>query len=153
MPTTTSKTPDEYLESLPDDRRVALAAVRAVVRKNLPKGYAEFVSAGMLSYGIPLTKFAQTYNGQPLCYAALAAQKNYCSLYLMSVYGDKKSETRLRDGFKAAGKKLDMGKSCVRFSTADDLALDVIGELIAAIPPEKWIEFYQQSRKKTARGR
>jgi hypothetical protein len=149
MQNKTAKSPDEYLDDLPADRRTAIAAVRAVVRKNLPGGYSEFVSWGMLNYGIPLTRFPNTYNGQPLCYVALAAQKNYCSLYLMSVYGDKKHEARLRDGFKAAGKKLDMGKSCVRFQSPDDLPLDVVGELIASVPVEKWIEIYEKSRRKT----
>jgi len=148
MQNKTAQSPDEYLDDLPADRRAAIAAVRAVVRKNLPKGYSEFVSWGMLNYGIPLSRFPNTYNGQPLCYAALAAQKNYCSLYLMSVYGDKKHEARLRDGFKAAGKKLDMGKSCVRFKSPDDLPLDVVGELIASVPVEKWIEIYERSRKR-----
>src|SRR3954463_14923966 len=145
MQNKTAKSPDEYLDDLPAERREAIAAVRAVVRKNLPKGYSEFVSWGMLNYGIPLTRFPNTYNGQPLCYAALAAQKNYCSLYLMSVYGDKKHETRLRDAFKSAGKKLDRGKSCVRFKPPEALPLDVVGELIAAVSVEKWIEIYEKS--------
>src|SRR3954462_5416201 len=148
MQNKTATTPDEYLAALAPDRRETIAAVRAGVRKNLPKGYSEFVSWGMLNYGIPLSRFPNTYNGQPLCYAALAAQKNYCSLYLMSVYGDKKHETRLRDGFKAAGKKLDMGKSCVRFQSPDDLPLDVVGELIASVSVDKWIAIYEASRKK-----
>lgn len=148
MQNKTAITADEYLQALPDDRRETLSKVRAVVRKNLPRGYAEFVSWGMLNYGVPLSRFPNTYNGQPLCYAALAAQKNYCSLYLMSVYGDKKHETRLREGFAAAGKKLDMGKSCVRFRSPDDLPLDVVGELIASVPVEKWIEVYEKSRKR-----
>ena len=148
MQNKTAKSPDEYLDALPADRRDAIAAVRAVVRKNLPKGYSEFVSWGMLNYGIPLSRFPNTYNGQPLCYAALAAQKNYCSLYLMSVYGDKKHEAKLRDAFKAAGKKLDMGKSCVRFQSPDDLPLDVVGDLIGSVPVEKWIEIYEKSRKR-----
>ena len=148
MQAKTAKTPDEYLDSLPRERRDAVAAVRAVVRKHLPKGYSEFVSGGMLSYGIPLSRFPNTYNGQPLCYVALAAQKNYCSLYLMTVYGDERHEARLRDGFKAAGKKLDMGKSCIRFKSADDLPLDVVGDLIASVSAEKWIEIYEKSRKR-----
>jgi hypothetical protein len=148
MQNKTAKSADEYLDALPADRRKTLAAVRAVVRKNLPKGYAEFVSWGMINYGVPLSRFPNTYNGQPLCYAALAAQKNYCSLYLMSVYGDKRLEAKLRDGFKAAGKKLDMGKSCVRFQTPDDLPLDVVGELIASVPAESWIAIFEKSRKK-----
>jgi uncharacterized protein YdhG (YjbR/CyaY superfamily) len=149
MQNKTATTPEEYLAELPDERREALAKVRKVVRKNLPKGFSEFVSWGMINYGIPLSRFPNTYNGQPLCYVALAAQKNYCSIYLMSVYGDKKHEARLREGFKEAGKKLDMGKSCVRFKTPDDLPLDVVGELIASVTVEKWIEIFEKSRKRS----
>ena len=148
MQNKTATTAEEYLAALEPDRREAISAVRAVVRKNLPKGYAEFVSWGMLSYGVPLSRFPNTYNGQPLCYVALAAQKNYCSLYLMSVYADKKHEAKLRDGFSAAGKKLDMGKSCIRFKTPDDLQLEVIGDLIGSVSSEKWIEIFEKSRKK-----
>ena len=147
MQNKTAKTAEEYLDALPAERRDAIAVVRSVIRKHLPKGYGEFVSGGMLSYGIPLSRFANTGNGQPLCYAALAAQKNYCSLYLMSVYADAKQEGRLRDGFKKAGKKLDMGKSCVRFKSADDLPLDVVGDLIGSVPADKWIEIFEKSRK------
>jgi uncharacterized protein YdhG (YjbR/CyaY superfamily) len=147
MQNKTATTAAEYLEALPADRRAAIAAVRNVVRKHLPKGYAEFVSWGMLTYGVPLTRFPGTGNGQPLCYAALAAQKNHCSLYLMSA-GDRKVEARLREGFKAAGKKLDMGKSCVRFQSPDDLPLDVVGEVIALVPVERWIEIFEKSRKR-----
>lgn len=152
MPTKSVTTVEEYLDGLSDDRREAISRVRAVVKKHLPKGYSEFVGSGMLSYGIPLKTYPKTYNGQPLCYAALAAQKNYCSLYLMSVYGDRAQEARLRDGFKAAGKKLDMGKSCIRFRSHDDLPLDVVGDLIASVTPERWIQIYEDSRKRTARG-
>lgn len=151
MQNKTAKSADEYLDALPAERRSAIAAVRAVVRKNLPKGYSEFVSWGMINYGVPLSRFPKTANGQPLCYAALAAQKNYCSLYLMSVYGDKKHEARLRDGFTAAGKKLDMGKSCVRFRSPEDLPLDVVGELIESVSVEKWIEIYEKSRPRSRR--
>jgi hypothetical protein len=149
MQNKTATTAEEYLAALPEARREAISRVRAVVKKHLPKGYAEFVSWGMLNYGIPLSRFPNTYNGQPLCYAALAAQKNYCSLYLMSVYGDRKGEAKLRAGFEAAGKKLDMGKSCVRFRSPDDLPLDVVGEVIGAIPVDQWIEIYEKSRKRT----
>ena len=149
MQNKTATTAEEYLADLPDDRRAALAKVRTVVRKNLPKGFSEFVSWGMINYGIPLSRFPNTYNGQPLCYVALAAQKNYCSIYLMSVYGDKKHEAKLRDGFTKAGKKLDMGKSCVRFKTPDDLPLDVVGELVASVSVEKWIEIFEKSRKRS----
>ena len=152
MQNKTAATAEEYIAALPEDRRGPIAEVRKLVKKSLPKGYAEFVSWGMINYGIPLQQFPNTYNGQPLCYVALAGQKNYCSLYLMSVYGSKTHEARLRDAFKAAGKKLDMGKSCVHFKTADDLPLDAVGEIIASIPADKWIEIYEASRKRTSRG-
>jgi len=148
MQNKTATTAEEYIAGLPEERRDAIVKVRSMVRKNLPSGYAEFVSWGMISYGIPLKRFPNTYNGQPLCYVALAAQKNYCSLYLMSVYGDKKHEAKLRDGFKAAGKKLDMGKSCVRFKSSDDLPMDVVGELIGSVSPDKWIEIFESSRRR-----
>ena len=138
----------DYLAELPADRRKTLSAVRAVVRKNLPKGYKESIGYGMICYTVPLSIYPQTYNCQPLCYAALAAQKNYCAIYLMNVYGDAPTAKAFREGFKRAGKKLDMGKSCVRFKTADDLPLDVIGRTIAATPMKAFIERFERARKK-----
>jgi uncharacterized protein YdhG (YjbR/CyaY superfamily) len=137
-----------YLAELPDDRRKTISAVRAVVRKNLPKGYKEAIGYGMICYTVPLSAYPDTYNCQPLCYAALAAQKNYCALYLMNVYGDKPTAKAFRDGFKKAGKKLDMGKSCVRFKTAEDLPLDVIGRTISAMPMKAFIEMFEKMKKK-----
>jgi uncharacterized protein YdhG (YjbR/CyaY superfamily) len=138
----------DYLAELPADRRKTIAAVRAIVRKNLPKGYKESVGYGMICYNVPLATYPDTYNGQPLCYAALAAQKNHCALYLMNVYGDAPTAKAFKDGFKKAGKKLDMGKCCVRFKTADDLPLDVIGKTIAATPMKAFIAVYEKARKK-----
>ena len=138
----------DYLAELPADRRRTISAVRAVIRKSLPKGYKESVGYGMICYAVPLSTYADTYNGQPLCYAALASQKNYCALYLMNVYGDTQTARAFRNGFKKAGKKLDMGKSCVRFKTAGDLPLDVIGRTIAATPMKAFIGQYERARKK-----
>jgi uncharacterized protein YdhG (YjbR/CyaY superfamily) len=137
-----------YLAELPPDRRKTISAVRAVVRKSLPEGYKESIGYGMICYSVPLSKYPDSCNGQPLCYAALAAQKNYCALYLMNVYGDAPTAKAFRDGFKKAGKRLDMGKSCVRFKTADDLPLDVIGKTIAATPVKTFIERYERVRAK-----
>ena len=148
MARSNATTVDEYLAQLPADRREALSTVRNVVVKNLPKGFSEIMMAGMIGYGIPLERYPKTYNKQPLCYAALAAQKNYNTLYLMRPYGDPKHLKELQDSFAAAGKKLDMGKSCIHFKKADDLPLDVIGESIASTSPEKWIEIYEESRRK-----
>lgn len=143
-----AKTVKEYLDALPEDRRKEIAKVRSVIRKHLPKGYEEAVGWGGITYQVPLKTFPDTYNKQPLCYAALAAQKNFNTVYLMGPYGDPKQRKALADAFKKAGLKLDMGKSCVHFRTADDLPLDAIGGLIAAIPAKKWIETYEASRKK-----
>jgi hypothetical protein len=148
-----AKTVTEYLDGLPPDRRQVIAKMRTLIKQHVPKGYEESMLFGAITYAIPLKTFPETYNGQPLCYTALAAQKNYCSLYLMGVYGDAKKSKLLADAFEARGLKLDMGKACIRFKTLDDLPLDVIGEVVASVPPAKYIEIYQASRKKTARGK
>jgi hypothetical protein len=101
---------------------------------------------GMLTYYVPLETYPDTYNGQPLCYAALAAHKSYCALYLMTAYGDPKESAWLAREFDKAGKKLDMGKSCIRFRSADDLPLDAIGEILARTPPQEFIRRYEASR-------
>jgi hypothetical protein len=144
-------TPEAYLSELPAARRKAVAAVRAVVLKYLPKGYQESMGYGILTYCIPLADHADTYNGQPLCYVALGAHKNYCSLYLMSAYGDPKEAAWLAAAFKEAGKKLDMGKSCVHFKTADDLPLDVIGRFIARTKPKAYIARCEAAHASAAR--
>ena len=137
-----------YLASLPADRRAEVARVRRVITKHLPKGYKEAMGWGMIMYGVPLKVYPDTYNGHPLCYAALAAQKNYSSLYLMSVYGSKPLLAELKAGFKKAGKKLDMGKSCIHFKRADDLDLDTIGKLIARLPVSKYVEIAKAARRR-----
>jgi hypothetical protein len=138
----------EYLESLPAERRKVVSKVRETILKNLPEGYVESMNWGMISYEVPLSRYPDTYNSQPLGYAGLAAQKNHYSLYLMGVYQSEDLEARLREGFRQAGKKLDMGKSCVRFKKLEDLPLDVIAELIASTTPEVYIAYYEAVRKK-----
>jgi hypothetical protein len=124
---------------LPADRRREVRRLRALIRKHLPRGYEEVIVKNMLVYQVPWSRFQETNNKQPLWYVALASQKSYLSLHLLSVYGDAKQAERLKQGFRAAGKKLDMGKGCVRFQSTDDLPLGVIGELVAAIPVARWI--------------
>jgi hypothetical protein len=143
----------EYLAGLPADRRSAVSAVRDVVRKNLPKGYREVVNWGMVTYELPLDRYPDTYSGRPLCYAAIAAQKNHNALYLMSAYQDAGEEEKLREAFRKAGKKLDMGKSCVRFRSAEDLPLDAIGRVVRGTPPEKFIARYEASRRGSGKGK
>ena len=144
-----ASTIEQYLEELPDERREALKAVRKVILKNLPKGYEEVLQYGMPAYVVPLTVFPAGYlnrKNEPLPYICLASQKNYMSIYMMSVYGD--AEAEFRREYKATGKRLDMGKCCVRFRKLEDLPLDVIGKAVARYPMKKWIEICASSRKK-----
>lgn len=141
-------TVQQYLKDLPEDRRAVVEAVREMVVHNLPEGYRESVNWGMISYEIPLERYPRTYNGQPLSYLALAAQKSHYALYLNGVYQDPELEARLREGFQKAGKKLDLGKSCLRFKKLDDLPMSVIAELVASTPPEAFIARYEAARQK-----
>jgi hypothetical protein len=149
MVSSKAKTVPEYLKSLPEDRRAAISKVRQVVLKNLPKGYVETMNWGMISYEIPLKRYPDTYNKQPLGVAALASQKNYMTLYLMAVYADPKTARWFHEQYRASGKKLDMGKSCVHFKKLADLPLDVIGATIARYSVDKYIERYEAARKKS----
>jgi hypothetical protein len=153
MTSSKAKTVARYLADLPDDRRQEIEAVLKAMRRRMPKGYQEIMGHGMIMWGIPLKQYPDTYNGQPLCYAALAAQKNYFSLHLMSVYGDPQRLARLQEGFAKVGKKLDIGKACVRFRRAADLDLGVIGDLVAEVPPAAYIARYQKSRELTKAGK
>ena len=132
---------------MPHDRRQDIQTVRQVVLKNLPKGYRETFNWGMIAYEVPLEKLPHTYNGKPLMYAALASQKDYMALHLVTLYWDKKIEKWFREEFKASGKKLDMGKGCVRFKKLEALPLDVIGKTVARVPMEKYIAYYEKSHK------
>jgi hypothetical protein len=148
MVSSKATTVEEYLASLPPERRAALAAVRKVIKKNLPRGYEEGMQYGMIGYYVPLTRFPKTYNGQPLGVAALASQKGHMSLYLMSVYGDPETQRWFQSEYKKSGKKLDMGKSCVRFKSPDDLALDVVGKVIARCGVDEFLARYEALRSK-----
>lgn len=144
---------EEYLDELPPERHDAICAVRDVINDNLPEGYEEEMSYGMIGWNIPLERYPDTYNGQPLGVAALASQKNYMALYLLGVYADEGLEEWFRRQYAERGLKLDMGKSCVRFKSLDQIPLDVIGEVIRRVPPELCIEHYEASRAQTRKGR
>ena len=144
---------DQYLEELDDTRREAISTVRDVVLQNLPDGYEEMMLFGMITYAVPLSKYPKTYNKLPLMYAALASQKRHMALYLTNVYGDQSVENWFRERYLATGKRLDMGKSCVRFRKLDDLPLDLVAEAIAKTPIDEFIQVYEASRTKTKRGK
>ncbi|HEX2059346.1 MAG TPA: DUF1801 domain-containing protein [Thermoanaerobaculia bacterium] len=141
-------TADAYVAELPEDRRAVMTSMLQLVRNNLPKGYVEAISSGMITWSIPLEQYPDTYNRQPLAYLALAAQKNHYALYMMGAYMDPKQTEALEKAFQKAGKKLDMGKSCLRFKKLDDLPIDALGKVIASMPPKKLIETYEKARGK-----
>lgn len=147
----------KYLEELPPERRAAISAVRNVVLKSLDRDFQEGMQYGMIGYFVPHSVYPAGYHcdpRQPLPYAGLASQKNHMSLYFMSAYGEQ--DTWLRDQFAKAGKKLDMGKCCIRFKKLEDLPLDVIGEAIRRVPADKYIAHYESailSQNKKAAGR
>ena len=146
---------DQYLAALPADRRAALEAVRNVIRANLDKEYEEGMQYGMIGYYVPHRVFPAGYHcdpRQPLTFAGLAAQKNQMSLYLMCVYGDAAMAEWFRSAYAASGKKLDMGKACVRFRKLEDLPLEVIGQAIARVPAKVYIERYEEALRAMGRG-
>ncbi len=147
-----AKSVEDYLSELDDTRREDISTVRNVVLENLPDGYEEMMLFGMITYAVPLSIFPDTYNKQPLMYAALASQKRHMALYLTNVYGDGSLEAWFRERYKATGKRLDMGKSCVRFRKLDDLPLDLVGETIAMTAIDEFLEIYRASRTATKRG-
>ena len=137
----------DYLAGLPVERRASIAKVRSVIRKHLPKGYRETMNWGMISYEVPLSRYPTTYNGQPLCYAALAAQRNHAAVYLMSAYHPGVLQN-LREGFRRAGKKLNMGKCCIRFQKVDDLPLDIVGKAVASCSVSEFVAHVEAAHKR-----
>ena len=156
-------TVDEYLRALPEERRAAIAAVREVILRNLDRDYEEGMQYGMIGYYVPHRVYPAGYSADPrqgLPFAALASQKNYMSLYLMGLYCgcvDGVSDTELVRWFRAAwaktGKKLDMGKACIRFKRLDDLPLEVVGDAIRRLPARTYIEQYEKVRRLTVSNR
>ncbi len=145
-------TVQEYLAGLPEDRRQAIEAVRRVVLENLPDGYEECMSHGMIAWVVPLSRYPDTYNKLPLQLAALASQKRHMALYLNNVYSDADTREWFTLAYAASGKRLDIGKSCVRFKRLDNLPLDVIGQAIARTSVDEFLAFYEVARSKTKRG-
>jgi hypothetical protein len=153
MVSSKARTVAEYLAELPADRKKTVASVRKLIRKHLPRGFEEGMLYGMIGWYIPLERFAETYNGQPLAVAALAAQKGYFSLYLMGIYADAASRRAFEAEYRKSGKKLDMGKACLRFKSIDDLAQDVVAKAIARTSVNDLIARYEASRSKPKRRR
>ena len=140
---------DAYLEALEPDRRAVLGPVVDLVRSAVPSGYEEAVSHGMPTWSVPLRRLPTTYNGEPLMYAGVAAQKRHSSLYLMGLYADPESgrDEEFRRRWTATGRKLDLGKSCLRFRTPDDLDADLVREVLGALSVDEFVALYERSRR------
>jgi uncharacterized protein YdhG (YjbR/CyaY superfamily) len=134
-----AKSIQEYLAEMPPNRREAIEKVRQTILENLPRGYEEALNWGMITYQVPLEVYPDTYNKKPLMYAALANQKNHMAVYLTGIYMDEKLSQEFEESYKKTGKRYDVGKSCVRFRTLDDLPLEVIADSIRAIEMDEFI--------------
>ncbi len=146
-----AKTVKQYLAELPADRREAVKAVRDVILKNLPAGYEEGMGSGAIGYFVPHSIYPPGYHcdpKQPLPFAGLASQKNHIGIYLMCIYADPEHEAWFRKAWQKTGKKLDMGKSCVRFKKIDDVPLAVVGQAIKRVPVKKFIAYYESVIKR-----
>ena len=142
--------------ALPEDRREAITTIREVILKNLPKGYEEGMQWGMPSYFVPLSAYPGGYNcqsDQPLPFVGFASQKNHMAFYGFCIYMDEVLKNRFVEDWKKTGKKLDMGKSCVRFKKLEDVPLQVIGDAVKRVPMKKYIKQYEEQLRQTGAGK
>ena len=139
----------DYLAELAPDRRAAIETVRDEILANLPEGYEEAMNSGMITCQVPLATFPDTYNGKPLMYAGLASQKNHMAVYLIAMYAEEITREAFLAAYRATGKRVDVGKSCVRFKKLEDLPLDLIGETIAGTPLHTFVTKTEAARHAT----
>jgi hypothetical protein len=143
-----AKTADEYLETLPDDRAEIIAALRNAIRKNLPKGFEETMQYGMISYVVPHKLYPAGYHTNPkdaLPFMSLASQKNHIAVYHMAVYQGSLHDWFVKEWKKYSEKKLDMGKSCIRFKNPTDVPVALFGALASKMKPQDWITQYEMN--------
>jgi len=152
MATAEAETPDQYIDRLSDERKEPVIKLRKVIKKNLPKGFTETITYGMLSYVVPHSLYPKGYHvdsSLPLPFISVASQKNYIALYHMGLYADTALLKWFTEEYKKHSKtRLDMGKSCIRFKKPDDIPFDLIADLCSKITPEQWIDIYQKGVKK-----
>ncbi|NLA34821.1 MAG: DUF1801 domain-containing protein [Actinobacteria bacterium] len=139
---------DRYVAEIGSDRRETVEAMVDLIRANIPDGFVEAMEFGMPTWVIPLERYGATHNDRPLGVVALANQKRYISLYLMGIYADPNGREAFERRWAESGKKLDMGKSCLRCRTLDDLNLDLLATAIAAVTPEAYLAAYERSRER-----
>ena len=148
MVQSSANTVQEYLHKLPEDRKETVEAVRCCILKNLPEGFEEQMQYGMIGYVVPLSLYPQGYHckkNEPLPFAGLASQKNHVSFYSMCCYSNAELQQWLHNEFAKANKKLNMGKSCIRFTTLNDIPLEVIVELIGKMSVQEYIQQYEEA--------
>lgn len=138
----------EYLDLLPESRREIITQLRNSILRNLPAGYEENMNWGMISYEVPLSYKPDTYNKKPLLYAAIASQKNHVAVYVCSVYANPDRYKKFVESFRRSGKKLNIGKACVRIKHLDDLPQNILAETIAAVPMARFVEEHEAARAK-----
>ena len=146
-----AKTVNDYLNDLPEDRKYALTVVRKVILDNLPIGIEEVMNWGMICYEVPLSICPDTYNKQPLMFAALASQKNHMVVYLSGIYSSDEFREKFISDYKKTGKRMDIGKSCVRFKKIEDLPLDLVGEAISVYSIEEFVKIYNSAISKKSK--
>jgi len=148
----TAKTPQEYIDSLPPDRKEVISKIREVLLKNLPIGFEETIGYGMLGYVVPHSTYPKGYHCNPklpLPYINLASQRNFIALHAMCVYGDSKLKEWFASEYpKYCKTKLDMGAGCIRFKKMDDIPYQLIGELAGKLTPQQWIEMCERVIKR-----
>ncbi len=145
-----AKTVKEYLNELPEERKKSISLVRKIILKNLPKGYKETMQYGMIGYVVPLKHYPKGYLNDektPLPYVSLASQKNHMAVYLSNIYADKKLSKWFTTEYKKSGKKMDVGKSCVRFRKLENLPVELIGKAVKKTSMKKFIEMYEKRKK------
>lgn len=154
-----AKTVEEYLSSLPDDKRAEIEKLRELVKKNLPKGVEEGVCYGMIGFFVPHSTYPDGYHcdpKMPLPFGGLAMRKNAMTLYLNTLYYGEDGKAWLEKEYAKTGKKLDMGESCIRFKTFDDVPIELIAKAVSRVPLNEFIKWYeasapvQKARKKKA---
>lgn len=146
-----AKTVEEYIETLPDDRAEIISALRREIRNTLPKGFEETMQYGMISYVVPHRLYPAGYHANPkdaLPFMSIASQKNHIAVYHMAVYQGPLHEWFLKAWKKHSDKRLDMGKSCIRFKKPDDVPIKLFGELASKLTPQQWIDIYEKNLKR-----
>lgn len=146
-----AKTVEEYIETLPDDRAEIISALRREIRNTLPKSFEETMQYGMISYVVPHRLYPAGYHANPkdaLPFMSIASQKNHIAVYHMAVYQGPLHEWFLKAWKKHSDKRLDMGKSCIRFKKPDDVPIKLFGELASKLTPQQWIDIYEKNLKR-----